>query len=933
MRFYFYDASENVNNDPSNFYLHGLIKRNLKSSTTDSVQKKETSKYISCSVKVKRCFRYIYIECKSPQISKETFETIERHIYTTYRDLKKDTITSIINEEKEKQQSKKNTVQSDIEIKQVRKRNLENKNDPLLCNKTIDMIQVKYLINAQTSYFNLNISVEDMNRFNIKKIFYGSHSSIENFLLEKSIGSCCWLNLTEYDEDCNKIVVAKAIDSEKTDDPDSFDNAFDFSSTKKVGQIGTFTFTPNKNSKNPVNLQKIKQPPIKNTKNFHCEFEITVNSIDEITVLSESETIEEPLFKIASINMTFDSVNSTTAKTSSKTTTEITEEKINSEKEEQFMLKSFSCIIESNVNIESNEIFTKSKEQLKNYQVYHFSVIKPEDAFYNETFDSKNNKESSQLKDLKSRNLFYQSQQSSSSSPPNIIQFFKQEQRKKMFETIQNLIINEDPDIIINHGFFGENMLKFLFESSRNKFLTLHNPFKRRKHNISKLKEEDLFRYSEASLQMNGRLIFDTRLLLETVVKDQISKQIRTDKLQEIADAYKCNDFETYSQFEMDDKHLCNQSSFHELETKLNRENLYDQSALPAFFENIKSNLHREQQSETVEKKNRFSTLFKKIVKNNNVDDDDDDKKPAKTNQRFIDVENQSERENMFTDKNSLSHYIRNHIYNCHVQIILCHKLSVISFTRELTKECGNLWSNNLITATSNPIEFIIMHNLIKKNFIITEKKNRKTFTNHESFYMKNLDSDDEENDEENSDDSDDDNNKKETDTVISNEKKRKATGSGNKTGRYVDSYKGATILDIEKKEFSKGLIFLIDITAMYGTMILKHKVCITNPKEFDLKNRAIGENVSVSSTSSSSQKNINYDENDDDIVECIPSFIKNLMNKRKKIQENIQHKIEEQKLSESKKEKQEIQKQLKNFENREKVYKLIVNKCYGMTL
>ena len=40
--------------------------------------------------------------------------------------------------------------------------------------------------------------------------------------------------------------------------------------------------------------------------------------------------------------------------------------------------------------------------------------------------------------------------------------------------------------------------------------------------------------------------------------------------------------------------------------------------------------------------------------------------------------------------------YVRNHINACHVQLKLCKKLNIFSFTRELTFRCGNLWVSSV---------------------------------------------------------------------------------------------------------------------------------------------------------------------------------------------------------------------------------------------
>lgn len=52
-----------------------------------------------------------------------------------------------------------------------------------------------------------------------------------------------------------------------------------------------------------------------------------------------------------------------------------------------------------------------------------------------------------------------------------------------------------------------------ILETSRNKFLQFYNPFKRRKNNSRKIINDTLFSYNESMLEMNGRLIFDTRIL------------------------------------------------------------------------------------------------------------------------------------------------------------------------------------------------------------------------------------------------------------------------------------------------------------------------------------------------------------------------------------------------------------------------------------
>ena len=69
---------------------------------------------------------------------------------------------------------------------------------------------------------------------------------------------------------------------------------------------------------------------------------------------------------------------------------------------------------------------------------------------------------------------------------------------------------------------------------------------------------------------MNGRLVFDTRILLETIIKDQNSKQIRTDSLQEIAESYHCNG-------PIRDKSK-------ELDHELSRKMLYSCDELPSYF-------------------------------------------------------------------------------------------------------------------------------------------------------------------------------------------------------------------------------------------------------------------------------------------------------------------------------------------------------------
>jgi hypothetical protein len=119
-------------------------------------------------------------------------------------------------------------------------------------------------------------------------------------------------------------------------------------------------------------------------------------------------------------------------------------------------------------------------------------------------------------------------------------------------------------------GFFSEYIVKFILEVKRHRFLSLHNPFKRRKQNESKIRDDTLYGCNESLFQMNGRLVFDTRILLETIIKDQNSKQIRTDSLQEIAESYHCNG-------PIKDKSK-------ELDHELSRKMLYSCDELPSYF-------------------------------------------------------------------------------------------------------------------------------------------------------------------------------------------------------------------------------------------------------------------------------------------------------------------------------------------------------------
>lgn len=328
---------------------------------------------------------------------------------------------------------------------------------------------------------------------------------------------------------------------------------------------------------------------------------------------------------------------------------------------------------------------------------------------------------------------------------------------------------------------------------------------------------------------------------------------------------------------------------FKTLDLKLTRENLFSSKELPDYFRNFGKLLESEEKKEKKEEKeeehanNKESEKSSEKKSNSQLGEESENRNSWHC---FKNDDNQAIREAIFKDRKKMYDYVKNHVYACHVQLLLCYKLSVISFTQELTKECGNLWSNNLVRATSNSIEYIIMHSLYNNEFIIAQKKSRKRKNDEDNAAPvvneideeKEITSDFEDNDNNNNNSNDiHDNNENgiqnlfedkeelgDLKTTIFSKKGAVVVGGGGggslKSGH---NYQGGKILDIKKQEYDNGLIFLIDISSMYGSMIQKYNICITNPL-----------NVTLSDAR--------------DELSIIPKLIYDLVEKRRRIQTSI---------------------------------------------
>lgn len=826
MRFYFYDASENVSNRSDLLYLHGL-------------EKQDNGKFKSCCVVVKHCYRLIYIESNLDLTIEENFEITKQFILD---------------------QAQKSNY-TDLEFSLVHKKLLSNCEQKDLCNQKVALMQIKCLIKPKNAFFNLKMTKSALKDNSIKQIHFGPDSPIENFLLQKSIGACNWLLIA------NK------------------------------------------------NIDKIRFYDSKEKFPFQCEKIIEIDNIDIIQPLENCS--DEPLFKIASIHTTFNTLNKTD---------EYSEGEHKSfDNNQEYYLKHFSCIIHNNVNIALTEHSFENKKS-QSYKLYHYTVLNHEESLAYDSFQDyfKNifveNRQYYNQKAIKGRKNDIQILSINSKLCKKDIDVeqidkddtfeckvfdkekVKQEfnkNRRLLYKKIQDLIRDEDPDIILNHGFYTKTANFMIFENQNNRFSKLRNVFQRKTENISKLNESDLYNSNEKIIQMGGRLVFDSQILLETIIKDSISKNIRSDSLQEIAEAYKCISMEHDSEKNYN-------SRYKNPILKLNRKQLYSFDKLPDYFETLKDACNIDISKKV--KDSSYTTKDSDIAKKRNFDScvehfefDQSAKlqiasalecQKKKSKCQYVDYSQYEEERFYLICKNqeSFNYFIQNHINACQVQSSLCFKLSIFTFSRELTRKSGNLWSSNLTRTTSNPIEYTIMHNLYLNGFIIEKEK--------------------------------------------SSREKRAETLHSDENDEHKINYSGGKILDIEKKEYSDGLVFLVDVSSMYATAFMKYDLCITNPLEFnfqeeteknDKKNNTGKEKVFGLATKSVTKVS----------QFVIPNLISELVSKRKKIQKQslkLKKRLEElqQKNDNIENEKNDFLKQLKICESQEKVYKLITNKCYG---
>lgn len=434
---------------------------------------------------------------------------------------------------------------------------------------------------------------------------------------------------------------------------------------------------------------------------------------EKITVRDQGDTglKDFPEITIASLHMTFRTLSEENRKETGM----------------EYCLQSFSCIIHRKAPLmpfNAKQFYSNESQDLK---FYHFTILQKDDS--DDSFPVNEKKW-----ELTYPNSFKKKEEVFD------VRCFKESEQQDFYNKIVQVILDEDPDMVINHGMVRRNFIRFIYELQiRAKdvvFRTFMGRLKQRNFSLG-LKDIDNPKYKK--LMLKGRIIMDTHILFQNYMKDDISKMVRTDNLQELIEAYGLQD-------------MVEPEQYRDVKCVLGgkKENLFDDPEKSGCLQFMEP-MTQETSDDGFIKSHKQSDYPPYYYR------EADENKPFGMG------------------------YIINHMNACFQQLALLYRLQLIPFTLQLTKMCGNMWSQNLTNYTANRIEYQILHAMHSKGYII-EKRGVNQMGDTEETY------------------------------------------TGGKTIDNIDTIKVSGCYD----RYS----FLVDVSSMYPSIIEKKNICISDPNQ-----------------------------------------------------------------------------------------------------
>ena len=244
--------------------------------------------------------------------------------------------------------------------------------------------------------------------------------------------------------------------------------------------------------------------------------------------------------------------------------------------------------------------------------------------------------------------------------------------RRAYHAAIVALVERHDPDIVVNHGMLRSNLMRLVYELQvfgGSGSGAVHRSFfgRMRDANFRVRADEVQCRWPRRDLALAGRLVFDTQVLYDVYMKDDTAKQVRSDSVHELIEAYGV------------------------------------QSSAECFRPNRCAFAPGEQGAEW---HRRFASSV--------VGGDDGDVAP-------VPMERNCYRQSPQL-AGAVADAARNDVNTAYCQLELVYELQLVAFTMRITQLCGNLWADNLGEHTATRIEYLLMHEMRKHGYVVEQR-------------------------------------------------------------------------------------------------------------------------------------------------------------------------------------------------------------------
>ena len=327
------------------------------------------------------------------------------------------------------------------------------------------------------------------------------------------------------------------------------------------------------------------------------------------------------------------------------------------------------------------------------------------------------------------------------------------EARRACYGAVLAMFERHDPDIVVNHGMLRSNLMRMVYEMQMlgssgggGKARPLCRSFfgRRRSANLRVRADEVEAKWPRHDLALEGRLVFDTQVLYDVYMKDDIAKQVRSDSVYELIEAYGVQ---------------ASRECF-----RPNRCAFAAGEQGPGWHERFAANV---------------------VGAHAQTAADEASAAAAAAAAAATAVEQSASRD---CHRHAAVHGTRlgrgrNCINTAYRQLELVCELQLFAFTLRVTQLCGNLWADNVSERTAARIEYLIMHEMHKKQYVV-ERRGANCVG---------------------------------------------VAGGADGAGGADASYTGGTVRQVVKGCYA-GYSFLVDVESMYPTIIEHERVCIAAP-------------------------------------------------------------------------------------------------------